>query len=111
MNSFYNILKVIFTIKKWAIFCRLYSFYLPKLPNIVGFQNEIITDRALKCVFLFAYDILKVAMKVTLSNIIFLSSIQGQLYKWEQIFMLKLQYVRIKLIPLICELTIKLDHV
>lgn len=36
---------------------------------------------------------------------------KDMLYKWEQIFMLKMQYERITLIPLIYELQIKRDHV
>lgn len=55
MKSFYNILKVIFTIKNCGICYHSYRFHSLKLFNMVGNENELTADHTLISILIFAY--------------------------------------------------------
>lgn len=55
MKSFYNILRVIFTILNCGIGCNFYRFHSLKLSNMVGYENELTADHALISMLIFAY--------------------------------------------------------
>lgn len=55
IKSFYNILKVIFTVQNCGIGCNFYRFHPLKLSIMLGYENELTADHALISMLIFAY--------------------------------------------------------